>query len=77
MVDEQAYLSAVHGRQHFRQAFRREREKVRQLREALDRIARFDEALVAVTQKRPSGLCGEALAAALGEYARKTLAETT
>ena len=73
-VSEANYLSAVRGRQEFRAAFRSMRDENRRLRDALDRIARFEECFAeAGMGKKYTTAPGEALAQALGEYARRTL----
>ena len=69
------YESAVQGRRDFREAYRKEREKTAEYRDALDRIARFEEAFADVVELDDRGnLVGGALAAALAAYARRVLA---
>lgn len=68
------YESAVQGRRDFREAFRIERGKCNHYRDALDRIARFEEAFEEVIAKDERGqVVGGALAAALAAYARRVL----
>ena len=68
------YESVVQGRRDFREAFRREREKSMRYGDALDHIARFNEAFADVIEINERGQAvGAALAGALAAYARRVL----
>jgi len=69
------YESAVKGRQMFRTAFQRKRDECIAYREALDRIARFEEAFEFAADKDGGDLAGSAMAATLAKYARQVLNE--
>jgi hypothetical protein len=72
-VSESVYLSAVSGRQQFRSVFRRKRDECQLYRDALDRIARFQETFAEAADKQGTNMAGSALAQALANYARETL----